>query len=94
MLYLKLLFLLPLFAVIYQMYNYAITRQREEKQSVCRGLGIMLFSIGVVSLVSRDFFIVFAGLIFMMIGFRLIAHGLDRLDKTIYIDRYNEPPPD
>ena len=92
--YVKFIFLLSLFAVIYQMYNYAITRQREEKQRACRGLGIILFSIGVTSLVSRDYFFVFSGLILIMIGFRLIAHGLDRLDKTTYIDRYNEPPPD
>ena len=94
MFYVKFLILLPLFAVIFQMYNYALTRQREEKQAVCRGLGIMLLSIGIASLVSRDPLFVFAGLILMMAGFRLIAHGLDRLDKKIYIDRYNEHPPD
>lgn len=92
--YVKFIFLLPLFAFICQIYYYAITRQREEKQGICRGLGIMLFSLGVASLVSRDYFIVFAGLILMMSGFRLIAHGLDRLDKTIYIDSYNDSPPD
>jgi hypothetical protein len=26
----------------------------------------------------------------IMIGFRLIAHGLDRLDKNIFIDRYDK----
>lgn len=92
--YLKFIFFLSLFPVIYQIYSYAITRQREEKQVVCRGLGIILFSIGVTSLVSRDYFIVYTGLIFMMIGFRLIAYGLDRLDKTIYIDRFKESPSD
>ena len=94
MLYVKFLILLPLFAVILQMYYYALTRQREEKQAVCRGVGIMFLSIGIVSLVFRDPLFVFAGLILMMAGFRLIAHGLDRLDKKIYIDRYNEHPPD
>ena len=92
--YVKLLILLPLFAVIYQMYSYATTRQREERQSVCRGMGIMLLSLGIVSLVTRDYFFVLAGLALMMIGFRLIAHGLDRLDKKTFIDRYNEHPPD
>ncbi len=92
--YVKILILLPFFALIFQMYNYAVTRQREEKQEVCRGLGILSFSIGVVSLVSRDYPFVFAGLIMMMVGFRLIAHGLDRLDKKTYIDRYNESAPD
>jgi len=89
MLYVKLLLLLPFFAVIFQIYSYAVTRQREERQSVCRGLGIMLLTVGITSLVTRDYLFVFAGFILMMIGFRLIARGLDRLDKKIYIDRYN-----
>jgi len=90
---LKPLILLFVFVVIFQMYNYATTREKVEKQKICRGMGIALFSVGVVSLVLRDQFLVFSGLVLMMIGFRLIAHGLDRLDKKIYIDRY-DPPPD
>ncbi len=90
----KLLILLPLVAVICQMYNYAVTRQREEKQRVCRGLGIGLLSLGTVSLVVRDPLYVFAGLFLIMTGFRLVAHGLDRLDKKIYIDSYNESSSD
>ena len=85
----KYLILLPFLAVIYQMYNYAVTRQREERQRVCRGLGIALFSVGVVVLMTRDAFLVFTGMFLMMLGFRLIAQGLDRLDKKIYIDRYD-----
>jgi uncharacterized membrane protein len=92
--YVKMLILLPFFAVIYQMYSYAVSRQREEKQRVCRGLGIILFSIGSASLVSRDYLFVFTGLILMMSGFRLIAHGLDRLDKKVFIDSYNPSAPD
>jgi len=88
--YMKLLIILPLFAVIFQIYNYALTRKREEKQAVCRGLGIALLTVGIVSLIFRDFVSVFAGLLLMMVGFRLIAHGLDRLDKKVFIDRYND----
>jgi hypothetical protein len=76
------------------MYSYAVSRQGEEKQRTCRGLGILLFSLGIVSLVSRDFLFVCSGFILMMIGFRLIAHGLDRLDKKVFIDRYSETPLD
>ena len=94
MLYVKYLILLPCFALIYQMYSYAVSRQGEEKQRVCRGYGILLFSLGIVSLVSRDFFFVSSGFILMMIGFRLIAHGLDRLDKKVFIDSYYETPRD
>jgi hypothetical protein len=92
--YVKFLILLPWFALIYQMYSYAVSRQGEEKQRTCRGMGIALFTLGIVSLVSRDFYFVCSGFILMMIGFRLIAHGLDRLDKKIFIDRYSETPLD
>ncbi len=92
--YVKLLVLLPLVAVLYQMYNYAVSRQGVERQNVCRGLGIILLSVGTVSLVFRDYLFVIAGLFLMMIGFRLVAHGLDRLDKKIYIDSYNDSAPD
>jgi protein-S-isoprenylcysteine O-methyltransferase Ste14 len=90
----KLLVLLTILTVIYQIYSYAVTRQREEKQSVCRGLGICLFSIGVATLVTRDTVMVFTGIFLMMLGFRLIAHGLDRIDKKIFIDRFDESRPD
>jgi hypothetical protein len=92
MAYLKILIIVMFLAVIFQMYNYATSRQREEKQKICRGLGILLFTVGVVSLVTRDHFFVLAGLFLMMIGFRLMAQGLDRLDKKIYIDSYKQPP--
>jgi hypothetical protein len=89
MMIVKLFVLLPLIAVTGQMYSYAVTRQKEEKQKVCRALGITFFSLGTVSLVSHEVLYVFAGLFLMMVGFRLIAHGLDRLDKKVFIDRYD-----
>ena len=91
---LKLLVLFTILMVIYQIYSYAVTRKREEKQTICRGLGIALFSVGVVTLVTRDTILVFTGLFLMMLGLRLIAHSLDRIDKKIFIDRYDEPSPD
>ncbi len=94
MYFVKLIVLLPLVAVLFQMYNYAVTRKGIERQRVCRGLGILLLSVGTVNLVFRDYLFVFAGLILMMIGFRLVAHGLDRLDKKIYIDTYNDSSSD
>jgi len=90
----KILLLVTLLTVIYQIYSYAVTRKREEKQRVCRGLGIVLFSVGVVTLVTRDTFFVFSGIFLMMLGFRLLAHSLDRLDKKIFIDRYDDSPLD
>jgi uncharacterized membrane protein (GlpM family) len=89
--YAKLLILIPVFIVFFQIYHYAVTRSGPEKQRTCRGLGIAAFTIGIVSLVSRDYFFVVVGLVSIMVGFRLIAHGLDRLDKKVFIDRYHEP---
>jgi len=86
----KLLALFTLLTVIYQIYCYAVTRQREEKQRVCRGLGIALFSLGAALLATRDTFMVFSGIFLMMLGFRLLAYSLDRMDKKVYIDRYDE----
>ena len=94
MFFVKILIIFVFLALIFQMYNYATSRQREEKQKICRGLGILLFTVGVVSLVTRDHIFVLAGLFLMMVGFRLIAQGLDRLDKKIYIDRYKNPSSD
>src|ERR1035438_1116453 len=85
---LKLLFLIPIVGFLSQLYFYATTRQGVEKQKVCRATGIMLFSVGSVNLINRGVLSVFSGLIMMMFGFRLIAHGLDRLDKKIFVDRY------
>jgi len=88
MLLVKLGFLLPVFVVCGQLYLFAVTRQGVEKQDYCRGVGIGYFTIGTVSLVSRDVYFTFGGLILIMLGLRLIAHGLDRLDKQIFIDRH------
>ena len=94
MLLVKLGFLLPVFVVCGQLYLFAITRQGVEKQDYCRGVGIGYFTIGTVSLVSRDVYFTFSGLILIMLGLRLIAHGLDRLDKKIRIDRHDDSSKD
>ena len=86
---LKLLALFPLSIIFFQIYHYAVTRKGEERQSVCRSFGIVALSVGVVALVFRDTVFVVAGMVSMMAGFRLVAHGLDRLDKQVYIDRYD-----
>ena len=72
----------------FQLYSYAIGRHGVERQTTCRNLGIFSFTFGIISLVSHDYLMVCTGLILMMFGFRLISYGLDRLDKTIFIDNY------
>jgi hypothetical protein len=85
--YIKLLVLIPFLTLFYQLYAFAVRQKGVERQNICRTLGIAAFTIGIVCLVFRDLLFVIAGLIFMMFGFRLIAHGLDRIDKKIFIDR-------
>jgi hypothetical protein len=75
--------------VFNQFYAYAVTRTGKEKQSTCQKLGTVNISLGVVSLVTHNIPMVFGGLILIMMGLRLIAHGLDRIDKNIFIDRYD-----
>jgi Na+/phosphate symporter len=86
--YIKFLMLIPFLTLFYQLYSYAERQKGVERQNVCRSLGIASFTIGVVCLVFRDLLLAIFGIIFMMFGFRLIAHGLDRIDKKIFIDRY------
>jgi hypothetical protein len=92
MILVKLLALLPLLIGLLQMYNYAVTKSGVERQKNCRGFGITCITVGIVSLVFRSVPLTVAGLILIMMGLRLVAHGLDRLDKTVYIDRYQETP--
>lgn len=88
--YLKLLLILPVIVIGYQLYRYTITLKREEKQRACRSLGIIIFPAGVICLVFRNLYAVMAGLVIIMFGLRLIAYGLERKDKNIFIDRYEE----
>jgi len=88
--YLKLLLILPVIVIGYQLYRYTITLKREEKQRACRSLGIIIFPAGVICLVFRNFYAVMAGLVIIMFGLRLIAYGLERKEKNIFIDRYEE----
>ncbi len=90
MYYISLFFFLPLFAFFYQLYKYADTRLGIEKQKACIALGITYSTVGTVILVFRDLFLVVAGFVLMMLGLRLIAKGLDRQDKKIFIDRFEE----
>ena len=88
--YLKFLILLPVIVFGFQLYRYTITLKREEKQRACRSLGIIIFPLGVVCLVFRNFYAVLAGFAMIMLGLRLIAFGLERRDKTIFIDKFDD----
>ncbi|RII28412.1 MAG: hypothetical protein CXR31_00570 [Geobacter sp.] len=88
--FLKYLALLMALVVCYQFYAFAVSRIGKEKQEHCQKLGIVFMSIGIVSLIFRTGPAVIGGLVLIMLGFRLIAQGLDRINKKTFIDRYDE----
>lgn len=88
--YFKLLLLILLLIIFYQIYSFTSSRSGEEKQSRCRKLGIGYMVIGILALVEREPLFAFFGLILIMFGLRLMAASLDRIDKTVFIDRYDD----
>lgn len=88
--YFQLLILVPLFVIAYQVYSFSSSRKGKEKQSRCQKLGICYTVIGILALIWREPLFAFFGLILIMMGLRLMAKGLDRIDKTVFIDRYND----
>ena len=82
--------LLPIWVISCQIILYTLKYKDEQRQKGCRTLGVLFVTIGIVSLASRDFTFVISGLLQIMIGLRLIASGLDRIDKKIFIDRFKD----
>ncbi len=89
-LYIEFLLTIPILLICYQMYAFSVQKKGLEMQSSCRTLGIVYMTVGIVTLIARSPAFVFLGLILIMIGFRLMAKGLDRIDKKVFIDRYIE----
>jgi len=75
--------------VLNQFYAYSVSLTGKAKQLSCQKLGIVYVTLGVVSFVFHRPTVVIGGIILIMMGLRLIAHGLDRIDKKIFIDRYD-----
>jgi len=88
--HLRLFALLPLFAFFYQLYRFAVTQQGIEREKACYSLGISYFTIGTLCLVFRVDILAFPGVLFLMMALLLLAKGLDRKDKKIFIDRYDD----
>ena len=86
----ELIVLIPLFIIFYQFYSYSISANGEEKQTKCLVLGVISSTVGITCLAFHTTITVFGGLILLMFGFRLIAKGLDRVDKKIFIDHYKD----
>lgn len=88
--YLESLIILPLLLVCYQLYSYSVNGKGREKQERCQGLGIVFMTLGIMALAFKSVPFAFFGLVLMMFGFRVLAKGLDRLDKKIFIDQCEE----
>ena len=88
-LYFEFLASIPILLICYQMYAFSVNKKGAEKQSSCQALGIVYMTAGTTALIARQPVFVFMGLMLMMFGFRLMAIGLDRIDKKIFIDRYD-----
>lgn len=87
--YIEYISMVAVLIVLNQFYAYSISLSGQEKQRSCQKLGIVYTTVGIVSFVFRNPPMVIAGIVLIMMGLRLIAHGLDRIDKNIFIDRYD-----
>jgi hypothetical protein len=88
--YVKYIVLMPFWAICAQFYFHAVSQKAKQKQDECRILGITYTSFGIVSLVTKDMWFVMSGLVLIMLGLRLMAYSLDRIEKRKFIDRYEE----
>jgi hypothetical protein len=88
--YIEFLIILPLLVVCYQLYFFSVHSTGRKQQDRCQKLGIAFMTLGIMALILKSIPTVFFGFTMMMFGFRLIAKGLDRLDKKIFIDKFED----
>ena len=88
--YIKYLVLILVLIVSYQFYKYSVSTDGVKRQKRCQPLGIFFTTLGIASLVFRTPPFVIGGLVLLMLGLRLIAHGLDRVNKKIHIDHLDD----
>jgi Na+/phosphate symporter len=87
--YVKCFVMIPFVVIMIQFYLWIVSLKGLEKQKHCRALGVTYTTLGTVCFLFRTLPLAIVGLILFMLGMRLIAHGLDRLDKSIFIDRFD-----
>ena len=91
--YFEIMIILPLLVMCYQLYCFSVSSEGREKQERCQSLGVAFMTFGIFAMVFKSAPLAFFGLILMMFGFRLLAKGLDRMDKTTFIDQYQDDNP-
>ena len=85
--YLQCFITVPFVAVSFQFYMWIISLKGVERQKHCRVLGIMYTTAGTLCFFFRTLPMAIPGLILFMLGMRLLAYSLDRIDKKVFIDR-------
>jgi hypothetical protein len=88
--YIETAIILPVFVLCYQLYSFSVKSEGLDRQARCQKLGVTFTTIGICALVIKSAPTAFFGLILIMFGIRLMAKGLDRLDKNTFIDCYDE----
>jgi Na+/phosphate symporter len=88
--YIQCFIMIPFVVVMHQFYCWIVSLQGEERQKHCKILGVTYTTLGTVCLLFRSLPFAIVGLILFMLGLRLLANSLDRLNKTNFIDRCNE----
>jgi hypothetical protein len=88
--YVECFVMIPFVVVMCQFYLWIVSLKGAEKQRHCRALGITYTTLGTVCFLFRSLSLAVVGMILFMLGLRLIAYGLDRIDKTIFIDRLDD----
>jgi Na+/phosphate symporter len=81
--------MIPFVVVMVQFYSWIVSLEGVEKQKHCKVLGVIYTTLGTVCFMLRTLPFAIMGLILFMLGLRLIAHGLDRLNKSVFIDRFD-----
>ncbi len=88
--YFEALIIIPILLICHQFYSFSVSKRGVEQQRSSQILGIVYMTIGITALAIRSIPFAVGGLILIMLGFRLLAKGLDRLDKKVFIDRYKD----
>ncbi|HBG06498.1 MAG: hypothetical protein A2075_17170 [Geobacteraceae bacterium GWC2_58_44] len=88
--YVQFFFAIPFVVVMFQFYFWIVSLKGVERQVHCRALGVTYTTIGTVCFIFRTLPLAIVGLILFMLGLRLLAHGLDRIDKSVFIDRLDD----
>ena len=88
--YIECFVMIPFVVVMYQCYMWVLSLHGYERQRQCKALGIAYTTLGIVCFVVRSISFTIIGLILIMCGLRLIAYGLDRLNKSNFIDQFDD----